>query len=323
MCVVRNVAPLLRRDLEDTFPVDYRDGIKTCDAATQCSADKTDYCLLTCDKFNSVFFCDKDHPQDIFVSDRPGEESGSTYNVMVDAVLSSPRTRAMYLRRLRTLMDLYLATDYIDDLAMGYLEVGPPTRFTFWEETKTKTKTLLCASFSIIFFGGRKKQNPHWYRWYRVPSFFMFWLFTPPSIVLYDAAIKEDAFRDSAKWGVGSVRGIEQGILQLRTQALPARRRQLFSEQSEVPGPQPPDAGLHFGALEAAAVDPEQSFVELVNHNAFAVDISGWSLSGGGIRHTMKPGTVLAPGMSLVVVGWGFCYKLLAFALRSTRSGDV
>lgn len=135
---------------------------------------------------------------------------------------------------------------------------------------------------------------------------FIFFLSTPPPIVLYDVAIKEDALRDSAKWGVGSVRGIEQGILQLRTQALPARRRQLFSEQSEVPGPQPQDAGLHFGALEAATVDPKQSFVELVNHNTFAVDISGWFLSGGGIRHTMKPGTVLAPGMSLVVVGWGF-----------------
>ena len=49
-------------------------------------------------------------------------------------------------------------------------------------------------------------------------------------------AIKEDAWRDSEKWGVGSVRGIEQGILQLRTQALPARRRQLFSENPEVPG---------------------------------------------------------------------------------------
>ena len=70
------------RDLEDSFPVDYRDGIKTCDAATQCAANETDYCLLTCDKFNSVFFCDRNHPQDIFVSDKPGEDSKSTYNVM-------------------------------------------------------------------------------------------------------------------------------------------------------------------------------------------------------------------------------------------------
>ena len=30
----------------------------------------------------------------------------------------------MYLRRLRTLMDLYLATDFIDELAMGYLDAG-------------------------------------------------------------------------------------------------------------------------------------------------------------------------------------------------------
>ena len=90
--------------------------------------------------------------------------------------------------------------------------------------------------------------------------------------------------------------------MQLRTQALPARRRQLFTEQTQVPGPQPADATLHFGALEAAALEPKQAFVELVNPNAFAMDISGWLLSGGGIRHTMKPGTVLAPGMRLAVV---------------------
>ena len=87
-------------DLEDSFPVDYRDGIRACDAATQCAANETDYCLLTCAKFNSVFFCDKDHPQDIFVSDKPGDESRTTYNDMVEAVLTSPGTRSMYLRRL-------------------------------------------------------------------------------------------------------------------------------------------------------------------------------------------------------------------------------
>jgi hypothetical protein len=40
-----------------------------------------------------------------------------------EAVLAGSRTRAMYLRRLRTLMDRFLATDYIDNLAM----VGPVT----------------------------------------------------------------------------------------------------------------------------------------------------------------------------------------------------
>lgn len=156
---------------------------------------------------------------------------------MVDAVLASSQLRSMYLRRLRTLMDLYLATDYFDELAMSYLE-----------------------------------------------------------------RIKDDAWRDSEKWGVGSVRGIQQGVLQLRTQALPARRRQLFSEQTEVPGSQPPDAVLQFGALEVAAVDPKQAFVELINTNSYAVDISGWILFGGGIKHTMRPGTVLAPGIKLAVV---------------------
>ena len=32
-----------------------------------------------------MFFCDRDHPQDIFPSDKPEDEALSTYNVMVDA----------------------------------------------------------------------------------------------------------------------------------------------------------------------------------------------------------------------------------------------
>ena len=39
-----------------------------------------------------------------------------TYNYLIDAILSVPRTRAMYVRRLRSLMDQFFAT--------GRLEVG-------------------------------------------------------------------------------------------------------------------------------------------------------------------------------------------------------
>ena len=40
-----------------------------------------------------------------------------TYNFLIDAILSIPTTRAMYMRRLRTLMDEFLATDRLKTLA--------------------------------------------------------------------------------------------------------------------------------------------------------------------------------------------------------------
>ena len=199
-------------DLEDAFPVDYRDGIGRCDAATQCGANETDYCLLTCDKFNSVFFCDANHPQDVFVDDRDGMEAKSTYNVLVDAILKTPKTRAMYLRRLRTLADALLMSYFIDRTAMEYLR-----------------------------------------------------------------AIKNDARRDSEKWNVGGVRAVEQGVLQLRSQFLPARRRQLLEETSEMPPPQREDVRVAFGDVDEAREDRERAFAEVINPNDFAVDLSGWT----------------------------------------------
>jgi hypothetical protein len=51
---------------------------------------------------------------------------------------------------------------------------------------------------------------------------------------------------------------------------------------------------MEFGALEYNPVSENQDeeFIEIVNPNAFAVDISGWTVTGG-IQHTFHPGTVL------------------------------
>ena len=49
-------------------------------------------------------FCDKDHPQDLF-SESDGR---STYNHLVNAVLTNPNTKLMYMMRVRTLLNKYL-----------------------------------------------------------------------------------------------------------------------------------------------------------------------------------------------------------------------
>ena len=82
-------------DNEDAFAGDYRDGVALCDPK-KCSANSTAYCILSCEKFNSPLFCDKDHPQDIF---RAGNVSGVVFSevahVSLVAVLSVCWTKLM------------------------------------------------------------------------------------------------------------------------------------------------------------------------------------------------------------------------------------
>ncbi|HXJ75575.1 MAG TPA: CotH kinase family protein, partial [Candidatus Dormibacteraeota bacterium] len=52
------------------------------------------------------------HP---FIGARPYLLSGGKYNRMIEAIVNTPRTRAMLLRRVRTLTDQFLATTYFQD----------------------------------------------------------------------------------------------------------------------------------------------------------------------------------------------------------------
>lgn len=42
-------------------------------------------------------------------------------------------------------------------------------------------------------------------------------------------------------------------------------------------------------------------YIEIYNDNEFAVDISGWKMSGAGIDFTFVSGTVIPPGDSVYV----------------------
>jgi len=59
---------------------------------------------------------------------------------------------------------------------------------------------------------------------------------------------------------------------------------------------------IQFGLIESAPAsgDQDEEFIELVNPNDVAVDISGWQLTGG-IDHTFPPGVVIPAGGSLYV----------------------
>ena len=91
-------------DMEDAFATDYRSRDARCDAngATSCRADRGTYCVLSCEWWNSPFFCDAEHPQDIFTE----SDGRSTWNHLVNAMLKVPSSRAAYFRELRRAMSL-------------------------------------------------------------------------------------------------------------------------------------------------------------------------------------------------------------------------
>jgi hypothetical protein len=137
------------------------------------------------------------------------------------------------------------------------------------------------------------------------------------------AAIAPDAALDAAKWGSnawgnGSTapccpQSLPQAVAELKTYYLPERRKQLFnglaSGAKELPGPQPANTVIFFGEIETspASDNPEEQYIQLLNPNAFAVDISGWTLSiGTGVGtedhlFTFRGGTVIPASGALYV----------------------
>jgi hypothetical protein len=95
----------------------------------------------------------------------------------------------------------------------------------------------------------------------------------------------------------------------------PTRRTQLYVDHNVnnrtnpplggnagIPDAQPHDVTLTFGAYDynPTSGNQDEEYLELVNPNSYAVDISGWQLAGG-VEHTFLPGTVLVAGGRLYV----------------------
>jgi hypothetical protein len=77
---------------------------------------------------------------------------------------------------------------------------------------------------------------------------------------------------------------------------------------------------IHFGAIEVspASGNQDQEFIQLLNPNTIAVDISDWRLTGA-VEHAFTPGTVIAPRGALYV-----CPNAAAFRARtvSPKGGE-
>jgi hypothetical protein len=138
-------------------------------------------------------------------------------------------------------------------------------------------------------------------------------LYYEPRINILEALIAPDAALDAAKWGShawgnGSTspccpQSLPEAVEELKHSYLPERRRQLFeglaSGANEIPDAQPENAVVDFGDIETLppSGDLDEQYIQLVNPNYFAVDISGWTISigqdAGTHLFTFRGGTVI------------------------------
>ncbi len=121
----------------------------------------------------------------------------------------------------------------------------------------------------------------------------------------YYDLIHTEADLDNAKWGAGD---IDNGYNEIVNVNLPTRRDQLLNTYSSVglgiiPDSQPADFSVNFGAIEynPSSGNQDEEYFELINPNSYAVDVSGYKITGG-VDFTFQPGTVIPALGSLYVV---------------------
>jgi len=158
-----------------------------------------------------------------------------------------------------------------------------------------------------------------------------------------DAAnlMRPDAALDLARWGTwtdGSAGPImdtshpdyetlDEAIARLK-QYLVDRRAAMFGRTigsgSLIPNPQPSDATLQFGAVEynPASGLQAQEYLELVNPNNYAVDISGWRIDGA-VQHVLIGGTVIPANRSLFLSPDVAAFRTRAVSPRAGESRFV
>lgn len=125
--------------------------------------------------------------------------------------------------------------------------------------------------------------------------------------------IRAEALLDRAKWGFtndGSYRhfpqeDIDAACARMVSDYFAPRRVFLYTDggspaRGALPDPSPAHLTLAFGAYEAspASGNQDEEFVQILNPNDVAVDVTGWAVRGG-IEHDFHPGTVIPAGGSL------------------------
>ncbi len=118
----------------------------------------------------------------------------------------------------------------------------------------------------------------------------------------FAAQISADAARDQSLWSGKGITGLKSTLSGILNNALPNRRTQLFETYGPagsglIPDSEPEDPVVDFGSIEynPASGNQDEEFIEIINTNAYAVDLSGWRVEGG-VDYVFPPGAVIPAG---------------------------
>ena len=208
-------------------------------------------------------------PSHPFIGKQDCKEWNFHWNRLIDTLLNDDVVREMYLRRLRTVMD-----EFLKPPGTAYNEL-------FIEKRIDELVTVMSADVALDY---NKWANP--------------WTWGGQEGYLPDQSF-------------------EYAINVIKDDYLGVRRIHLFvrhnvdrltnyniqgSYSAGIPNTQPTDPAIQFGVYESNPLSGNQNeeYIELLNPNSYAVDISGWRLVGG-VEHTFLPGMVIVSGGNLYV----------------------
>lgn len=142
----------------------------------------------------------------------------------------------------------------------------------------------------------------------------------PPDVAMSDADLDYSRWGSWTPWQTARQAGDE--ILHY---FLPGRRwyldTQTVTNGGLIPMSSPDFSSVRLGRIESSPLsgNQDEEYIELVNTNTWAVDLSGWSLSNA-VRFVFPGGTILLPGSNLFV-----CANFRAFRTRpvSPQSNEM
>ncbi len=202
-------------------------------------------------------------PSHPFIGKQDAQEWNYHWNNLTDALLNDATVREMFVRRLRTVMDDFLQPR------------GTPAHELVIENRIDEMVALMAP----------------------------------------DVALNYAKWADPWPWGQNQ--SFEYAIDVIKDDYLYFRRRHLFvthnidnvasynitgSYSAEIPNSQPanPDLTLESYDYNPASGDQDEEYVEIRNNESTAIDITGWSITGG-VDHDFVDGTVIPAGGSLFV----------------------
>jgi len=194
-----------------------------------------------------------------------------SFSRLQDAVISTPETREMYLRRLRTLMDEYLQPP------------GTPVEELYFESrlAEYQAKMQQDADLDRLINGHAYGQS--------------YWTNLPP--MSFNDGIQQliTDYLQERRTHLYVTHSVDNPAY---NPSLPIDK----SRPAGIPHAQVGNPTINFGSLvyDPVSGNQDEEYIELFNPNADAVDISGWQLTGG-VRTTFQPGTVIPAGGTLYV----------------------